>query len=477
MIRQLLSYNTIIEDIQKFKKTTGDYLDLPGTFFFKIIFYFNNPGENDGYTSNLLGLAMDGAVDGGTMPMDDPGSEVSIGESPSYTLSGVRGGSGSDSVGSQFGSQPAYTSANTAYNYLCMNGEWERAKDLQEFIYMLSDISANSPWYFKSVEGVDAILDRTWVKEGPKVEEQPGAINIKCIQDSIDMRITTMLDLYRSACWSQAWRREIVPGNLRKFDMGIYIFPAPVKGSTYNTLEKSIAGSGSGAMSASDYAGCHYLELHDCEIDPGSAKSGFGGVDNERGFAVEQTITITYSDYYVSSYNDQLCRVIGDLVKADMDSRLSLGDFRYEDIIGEKDDDMLLRETARKDSVSADESADRLAAHMVYTTSGGSKSLLSKAIDNLQGVAENTAKKLIRKAYLGNVNGFSIANIRSIGQQAASGDVIGAAARAVRSVVPDTVESIKNKTIISDTIPSLVPKRESPNVNLGNVFKNIVRNL
>ena len=130
MIRQLLSYNTIIEDIQKFKKTTGDYLDLPGTFFFKIIFYFNNPGENDGYTSNLLGLAMDGTVDGGTMPMDDPGSEVSIGESPSYTLSGVRGGSGSDSVGSQFGSQLAYTSANTAYNYLCMNGEWERAKDL-----------------------------------------------------------------------------------------------------------------------------------------------------------------------------------------------------------------------------------------------------------------------------------------------------------------------------------------------------------
>ena len=476
MIRQLLSYSTILEDMQKFKKTTGDYLDLPGTFFFKIIFYFNNPGETDGYTSNLLGLDMNGRVDGGVMPMDDPGSDISIGESPSYTLSGTRGGSGSDSVGSQFGSQPAYTSANTAYNYLCMNGEWERARDLQEFIYMLSDISSNSPWYFKSIEGLDALLDRPWAKEGPKAEEQPGSINIKCIQDSIDSRITTLLDLYRSACWSQVWRREMVPGNLRKFDMGIYIFPAPVKGTSYNTIGKSIAGSGSSAMEAADYSGCRYLELHDCEIDPGSAKNGLGGADNERGFAIEPTITISYNDCYVSSYNDQLCRTIGDLVKIDMDSRLGLEDFRYEDIVGGADDDAMSREMNRKDDADIECDSDRISAHMYYS-SETSKSLASKTIDNLTGVAENAVKKLIRKAYLGNVNGFSIADIRSIGQQAASGDVIGAVSRAVRRTGPNVADSIAGRTIISDTIPSLVSKREARSGSLGNVFKNIVRNL
>ena len=33
-----------------------DAFDEPGTFFFKVMFYFNNPGSDNEFTSNLLGL-------------------------------------------------------------------------------------------------------------------------------------------------------------------------------------------------------------------------------------------------------------------------------------------------------------------------------------------------------------------------------------------------------------------------------------
>ena len=45
---------------------------------------------------------------------------------------------------------------NTALSYLKKNAETERAAMLEEFIYLLSEISANSPWYFQSIEGMES---------------------------------------------------------------------------------------------------------------------------------------------------------------------------------------------------------------------------------------------------------------------------------------------------------------------------------
>lgn len=473
-IKQLLSYSNILDDMSKFKKTTGDMLDIPGTFFFKVIFYFNNPGENDGYTSNLLGWNMNGVVDGGTMPVKSDGSNISIGESPSYTLSKNRNGDSNDAVGSQFGSQPAATSMNTAYNYLCMNGEYERAQNLKDFIFMLSEISSNEPWYFKSIEGLDAVMDRTWIKEGVKLEDKQGSINIKCIRDSVDSRIMTMLQLYQSACWSQTWRREVIPSNLRKFDMGIYIFQAPTKGSSYNTINKDIKGADNNPMNADVYAGCHYFEFHDCEIDPTSFKSGLGEMSNETGFGMEPTISIMYNDCFVSGYNDQLCRCIGDLVKSDLDSRFILDN--YDSITGEEDNNAWEREETRISEHREIEDSQR-AAMTAFNKGTKKKSFVEKTIDNITGIAKNTAKKIVRKAYLGNVYGASLADISGNVQQIASGDIVGGVLRAAKTTVPNTVESIKDKSVISDTFPSLVGKRDVNNIKLGNVYKNIIRNL
>ena len=62
-----------------------------------------------------------------------------------------------------------------------------------------------------------------------KFEEDRQKLTIKCLQDAVDDRIGTMLDLYRSIVYSQSMKRYILPGNLRKFDMSIVVFEAPIK--------------------------------------------------------------------------------------------------------------------------------------------------------------------------------------------------------------------------------------------------------
>ena len=355
-----------------------------------------------------------------------------------------------------------------------MNGEYERAQNLKDFIFMLSEISSNEPWYFKSIEGLDAVMDRTWIKEGVKLEDKQGSINIKCIRDSVDSRIMTMLQLYQSACWSQTWRREVIPSNLRKFDMGIYIFQAPTKGSSYNTINKDIKGADNNPMNADVYAGCHYFEFHDCEIDPTSFKSGLGEMSNETGFGMEPTISIMYNDCFVSGYNDQLCRCIGDLVKSDLDSRFILDN--YDSITGEEDNNAWEREETRISEHREIEDSQRVVM-TAFNKGTKKKSFVEKTIDNITGIAKNTAKKIVRKAYLGNVYGASLADISGNVQQIASGDIVGGVLRAAKTTVPNTVESIKDKSVISDTLPSLVGKRDVNNIKLGNVYKNLIRNL
>ena len=174
--------------------------------------------------------------------------------------------------------------------------------------------------------------------------------------------------------------------------MGIYIFQAPTKGSSYNTINKDIKGIDNNPMNADVYAGCHYFELHDCEIDPSSFKSGFGEMNNETGFGMEPTISIMYNDCFVSGYNDQLCRSIGDLVKSDLDSRFVLDS--YDSITGEEDNSAWKREEERASEYKSNKLAEK-SAMTAFNKSNKSRTFSELAVDNAIGVAKNTAKKIV----------------------------------------------------------------------------------
>ena len=121
---------------------------------------------------------------------------------------------------------------NSAIKYLQgINNNWntsimaaERINALVRFTRTLSYISTNAPWFFKSVKGLD--------KAGiPIIDDftKERTIDIECNVDSIDMRLSTMMDWYKFACYDDMYHYEVIPENLRKFDMLIMVFPSPIK--------------------------------------------------------------------------------------------------------------------------------------------------------------------------------------------------------------------------------------------------------
>lgn len=116
---------------------------------------------------------------------------------------------------------------NTALNYLEKRGYTERAAYLKSFINLLKGINSECPWFWQSIEG----LDEAW-KHGfnedtflTKVAKDK-KITINTLDESIDFRITALMDLYRKACFDWPNRREVVPRNLRYFSVAIYCYEA-----------------------------------------------------------------------------------------------------------------------------------------------------------------------------------------------------------------------------------------------------------
>ncbi len=307
----MLSYQTIINDMMKFRGRTKDLefskFDDPGYVYFKPIFYFNNIGDDSGagFTSNLLGL--DDLTDVNDFTNNVPPNNWN-------TSMGV----------------PAGYSKNTAYNYLMLNDEEERAGFLKQFILLLSEISSNSPWYFTELVGLDGAVDTPFFEKN-EIDDTRREINIKCLPDAYDTRIGTLIDLYKAACYSNIYKREIIPANLRKFDMGIYVFSAPYKlihtklnkvfkdydGSDGETIMKGVVRSND--ISSSEYfTSCKYIELHNCEFDIKNGKDAYATLSNQNANQLEYNIKIFYDDAMESRYNEFITKTIGDFVILDM---------------------------------------------------------------------------------------------------------------------------------------------------------------
>ena len=204
-----------------------------------------------------------------------------------------------------------YYKYNSAWAYLKSNYEEERADALEKFICLLSEVSSESPWYFQSVSGVDEALTR----EKWQVSEERKKISIKCLNDPVDHRIESLLSLYRSIVWSHARKCEVLPANLRKFDMGMFVFGGLFKGLTVkedksgNQSDWAKIGYMNDGIDRSNYK---YIEFHNCEISLDSIKSGFSEMSNESGFEQAFTIDIYFDDCYEYEYNPFILRSFGD---------------------------------------------------------------------------------------------------------------------------------------------------------------------
>lgn len=292
---EFLSYTNILSDIKKFKRSgtyTGDdfnIYDSPSHKYFKILFYFGSNAEfinNDGVGSGLLA----------------PTWELNEKETDRYK----------------------FYMSNSAWAYLKMNDENERAEKLKHFVTLLSDISSKSPWYFTSVSGIQEALDRKVTEDGKLDLTERKKLVINCLPDSFDNRISTLLELYRDITWSWVHKKEIIPSNLRKFDMAIYIFETPEYNWHNNTTINGVRNDFDPKYFDPAYK---MIEFHNCEFNYNSIKSGWNELNNQTGFSPTYNIEISYDDCYEISYNDIMMRTIGDVILTDLLNSSSDNDY------------------------------------------------------------------------------------------------------------------------------------------------------
>lgn len=327
------SYVSIIQDLNRYRssaRSESAMYDMPGQVFFRVMFHFNNgsdsqiaqPGTLDRDWADVRTNSWTGLIAPSWLSFGN----ISVGEIAASAM---------DNLGHLW-------SHSTAFNYLITNNELGRANNLRKFIELLSTISAESPWYFQNIKGLDTAIDRQIAAQNSEfnLKDERDKITIECLDDSYDQRIGTLLDLYRSVVWSWETKRIILPTNLRKFDMTIVAFQMPIKGQhikrdkfkmneqeryssdkSRSSLESLAVDSTGhmvvvydGAGTAAPVASYKAWEFHGCEIDYNSSKSGWGDLSNSEGTVPKFNIDIMYDDMYEIRFNEFLKQHVTDLM-------------------------------------------------------------------------------------------------------------------------------------------------------------------
>lgn len=437
-----MSYDNLTNIRHNFRRIEPDAFrkyDEPGFFFWKPLFYFYN-GNDEAY-----GLGSSGLLHPSWTP-ETMYTEI-IDDSNKDSNKALK-----DVAGIERDVQLP----NSAYNYLLRNDEQKRAALLKDFIILLSEISSKTPWYFKEVSGLDEALSRSSFYKSPKVDEERKKITITCLVDSIDTRIGNMLDMYRAACFSWQTKREIVPANLRKFDMGIYIFLQPTQRNIHKNIKR---------------VSHKYLEFHNCEIDIDSCKVN-DSFSNETAQSIEYKIVISYDHCFDNRYSNSVLGLIGDAISTD---------FIVSDNLNTDVDNFLLSSKERLDYTGVGEYGEMYNPSLVEEFNKGFLSNLANNIKDMTvGAAEQAVRNGLGRLLLGNLYHGSISNgLKSIGQ----GNIITGGTNIVKAITnKDTYKGAVKSALgsfKSTTVDKINKPKNKTVTNLGNLNQNksIINNI
>lgn len=458
-----LEYVSIIQDLQRFRgsaRAEGDYYDFPNQIFFKILFHFQNNSD---------------AIAGGPNALSNSCTDVNQDTATGFL----------DPTWLHFGNTDQNTnpiteaqkdleslwSYNTAWSYLVLNNEKLRAQNLQSFIEMLSNINSNTPWYFQNIKGLDQAINREMIGTSDfAFKPERDKISIECLPDAYDQRISTLLDLYRSIVWSWEMKREIVPSNLRKFDMTIIAFQMPIKGLNAPRgrmqLSETIMRNATKIIETNEGYAVIYdaeklgsnvkltsykaWEFHGCEFDYNSTKSTFETISNAEGTSIQPQIDIYYDDCYEIRFNEFLGRHITDLM-GDSET-FSVGD----------DCNPTSDHSTNEENRTSSE-INEVSQSNISTYEDPNPSWLEQAASGLMSWGETKLKSI----YLGNLSGLSISKIS---QQLGELDDLGATVDAIQQYAQGSFNGNRDREL-SDIFPENSNNEKLQRIkSLGNLY-------
>ena len=208
--------------------------------------------------------------------------------------------------------------ANETYNKSKL---LDRLIALKKFASILSRIQTHTPWFFKSVKGLDK-ASYTGTEFGKEK-----SIELSTSGDSVDLRLTTLFELYKFACYDDINNREIIPENLRKFEMSVLIYSSPISflhdSLTYDNKQQKFKSvlSSSGAENKESVTqvfdntlSYKIYTFKNCEfVLPELGSLMPNDVNNENPFKLADgsILKITYDKCYVHTSNELMGMMFG----------------------------------------------------------------------------------------------------------------------------------------------------------------------
>jgi len=349
---------------------------------------------------------------------------------------------------------------NSALYYLDKMGDTARYDMLVDFIETLSKINSEYPWYFQSVSGLNEAWSRDYSKAKFKKE-----ITIACLE-SIDLRMTALMDLYRKIAFDWKNRRAILPENLRQFEMSIKVYdmrrfktkPNEILGvpTEFNSNNLKL----NSAFLGEDYTNTTQItfNLGHCEFLPDESGAMLGDVSNVAYENVAQSIKISYS----SIEEDNLYRILATLSKKKEYYKVK---------------DYMKKELEAIGNFSNETSNP---FNLPPEMNGVFGSLIDDITQNISSKAAGLVKNKLSSLFLGNVYGFSAANL--IGNaQSLIADAPGRLINNLRSKKADegsdalgSIFPPTSETPDPDDLGSIYPPpSETPDPDdLGNIYEN-----
>lgn len=459
----ILSYANLLKNIKEFKSSgtaNGEKfnrLDFPSHKYFKIMFYFYGDSDTR-FDSGLLHPSWIDHVPKTEDPdeltrdekkekrkyikeekkrLKEEGFDRKTRNAMANSLADVvYGNIESDSYTAEE-LLNKYRSIDSAYNFLMNNDEIYRADLLKQFINLLSNINCYSPWYFSKLTGLGDAIERKIFTDGKFDIPERGTLTINCLPDAFDNRIGMLLDMYRTIAYSWELKKEILPSNLRKFDMAVFVFESTVDGWNEDSNIGSVGEDGF-------MTSYKMFEFHDCEFNYNSTKSAYGEMDNTVGYTPTYNIEIFYNSCHEVSYNEHTAQLLGDLITADIQQMI------YDNLDNDTPTEKPYKDASDFTYIKNISEIDSVANHKKELSQryAGKK---SNIISQLVTMGVDAVKDKIKSAILGNLYSYSLTKIADQAKALLQGDFIGTA-QAINQYVKNADQArsvMKDKNIMT----------------------------
>lgn len=228
--------------------------------------------------------------------------------------------SATDVVGSitnkSVGNVEAFKLSDSAQTFLLNNGYTDKSEYIKGFVNTLSEISKDAEWYIQSISGLESAFNYDFTDKKVRGGDGEEAITVT-FNETLDMKISTMLYKYYAAIFDVKNRRALLPENLQYFTMSVYIadfrdfvaydnrlFTGNYKnGFNVNDLQRALGKTDVNTIDIPQIV----LTFNNCYFDPKSFAGILSEISNTEPTQAQHTVEIRYNgqvEYDIADLNN-----------------------------------------------------------------------------------------------------------------------------------------------------------------------------